>query len=257
MNQINPSRRNRKATTRPEIWSSGSQKPKFDFKAYAEVSLMLTREGLGPLLDRAGLATAQFAARVDGGFLRIPEDRLGRTGHYLPSHRRVARWLDGSAGILRQAGVTAFPALETDADPGSYENGLSQPGERGTVVTSRPATQSGDEEPILPEPAVEVPDPERDTARDEADALSAIRSVLAEEPTTAAAPGRASKFKARRAATAPDVPSGPSWLGTAFVTLAGKLLGWALICVALPYGLVKALLAHLNGTDLREMADGD
>lgn len=278
MNHTETSFRKRSAVTRPEIWADGGQRPKFDVRAFAEVGLALTRKGLAPLLKRSSEATARFGARVADGFLCIPEERLGRTGQYLPSHRRVARWISGSADILRQAARTAQPPVTDDgAAISSYDDVLAVQRAATDVMPRRPdgtapdggasqASVTADTAPQADQLPMEGPlfaadsvGPAEEPVED-GDALRAIRSVLAEEEAMGPVPDSTAKSavkksaKPKKSAPRPE-RTGPTWFGTLFTALTGRVLGWALTGLALPYGLTKAGLAHLNGADLREMAD--
>ena len=92
---------------RPRIWTSGSQRPPFVLRAFARAGLFLSRQAVGGLFGRAARLGRRVAVNVKSGAGRIPADRLGRTGRYLPSHLRVAAWIRNLAATLAHASATA------------------------------------------------------------------------------------------------------------------------------------------------------
>ncbi|MDP3264985.1 MAG: hypothetical protein U1E06_07120 [Tabrizicola sp.] len=219
-----PPRKTKVKPDRPEIWAEGSQKPKFEVRAFATASLHLTREGIAPLIARTASGTAGLSSRVAAGTWRIPAARLGRAERLVPSHQTVAAWIAATARLIDVAGRTAAPESQRRRDRFART---------APVRPSEPAPPDTD----LPTAPVSLPEPPQEDAA----TLAAIRSALDEAPAAAPPPPK------------PDAP--PSALAETLTAAAGTALGWALTAVALPYGAVRATLAHLNGEDLRQIRD--
>ena len=240
-----PSRKPPRSPSKPGLWAEGGQKPKFDFRAFARASLHLTREGIAPVLAGSARATAAFGVTVASGRYRVPEDRWGRTGRFLPSYGRVAGWVGGAAGVLEKAGATALPAPasptptpsvappSTTVAPGPTPVRPLRPRSKRSGGEAPPVTQA---EIAISAPA-DIPPP----APDDDDPLQAIRAVLA--PTAPAAEPIPPVVSA--------TPDEPALLSLGLTRVTGTALGWGLTALALPYGAVRATLAHLNGADLR------
>ncbi len=234
-------RKPKAAPDRPKIWAEGSQKPKFNLRAFAVASLHLTRDGIAPLISDTSAATDRLATRVETGVWRIPTARLGRAERIVPSHQTVARWIAGTAGLIAVAGRTAAPESQRRRDrfartaPPMPANPSPEP---IAPVNDAPAS------PDAPTPPVTLAEPQDDTT------LAAIRSALETNPIQ---PGpTAEPHAARSAATAE-----PSRLAGLVTDAGGALLGWGLTVIALPYGMLRATLAHLNGEDLRRIPEDD
>lgn len=258
---------------RPNIWADGSQKPRFDPRAFAFASLHMAREGVAPLLTHAATATAGFGQKVASGTYRVPADRWGRVGRYLPSYLRVAGWIDGSAQILARAGQTADPlrAKTTEPSPSAQPAAPATP---GGVVPVRPravrkpaetAAETAVAEPVVLEdpeassPVTDIATPvteANDVAPQDSETLEAIRSIIGQDGgTPAPRTSPAAQAPANQdAATQPEARSGGGF-GQVLVAATGIALGWGVSLVALPYGIVRATLAHLNGQDLRNIND--
>ena len=235
----NPPRKPPQAPQRPSLWADGGQKPKFDLRAFARASLHLTREGVAPVLAKTATVTAELGDTVASGKYRVPQDRWGRSGRFLPSYGRVAGWIGGVAGVLAQAGTTAMPDLQPPTAPAP--TGPAPSAE--LVMPRRPQTRRTASEPApptaLPEPAV-APLPADDP-------LLAIRAVLAAEtapPPTPHVTATPQLTVARQ---------GPHPVTLALIRATGTVLGWGVTGLALPYGAVRATLAHLGGEDLRQI----
>lgn len=219
-----PPRKAKAKPVRPEIWAEGSQKPKFAARAFATASLHLTREGIAPLIARTASGTAALSSRVAAGAWRVPTARLGRAERLVPSHQTVAAWIAATARLIDVAGRTAAPESQRRRDRFART---------APVQTPEPALP----DTALPTAPVTLPAPPPEDAA----TLAAIRSALDEAPAAALPPPK------------PDAP--PSALADTLTSAAGTALGWALTAVALPYGAVRATLAHLNGEDLRQIRD--
>ncbi len=200
----------------PRIWAEGSQKPKFQLRPFAVASLHLTRHAVAPLIARSATETARFSTRVAEGTWRVPTARLGRAERLVPSHQSVAAWIAAGARILDAAGCTAAPeALRR----------------RDRFARTAPAQ---------PVPAMQAALVTRaEPGSEDAATLNAIRSVLG-DATVAPTPGPAAR---------------PSRLAASLVSATGAALGWGMTLLALPYGIARATIAHLNGEDLRSIRD--
>lgn len=95
--------------SRPKIWVEGRQQPPFDPRAWARVSLLLTRRALAPVLSRAATATDAFGQRVRSGALRPNLAWLGRAARFVPSHLTVGSLIIGTAALIATARETVDP----------------------------------------------------------------------------------------------------------------------------------------------------
>lgn len=207
---------------RPRIWAEGSQNPPFHLRAFALASVIYARDSLSGLLGRCSASARGFGAEVAAGRWRVPENRLGRSGRFLPSVRQTAAAIRGGADVLARAARVVAHGVEAAADPAPF---------------------------TAPKPA---PQPRRvqiqPTVKEDID-LAAIRALM-QEPPASPAPA------ARTEAPQPDetVPSGGySRVGEWLATGTAWLLGHALLVLSVPVGAMLAALAHLNGEDLRKI----
>ncbi len=154
-----PERKTSARPSQPVIWAEGRQQPPFDLRAFGRVSLLLARQGAGPVLDSAARHVAAGSAAVAAGRGRIPEARLGRSGRYLPSHQRVAAGLGHLAGVIRGASDMVLPP-PAPVEPLAHPDLLSL-----APKTHRQAERLADlPKPALPQPAAEAsPEPVRET----------------------------------------------------------------------------------------------
>ncbi|NGM46847.1 hypothetical protein G5B31_15020 [Rhodobacter sp. SGA-6-6] len=204
--------------SRPRIWAEGSQNPPFDARAFARASVTCAREGLSGLLGRSSAAGS--GVEVATGRWRVPPDRLGRSGRFLPSVARTAAAIRGGAEVLARAGRSVGRDRAQEPAP-------------PTIFTAEPAAPR----PARPAPAAAGPEEDCD--------LAAIRALLREPvpaPRETPAPEEAS----------PAFTRGRDRLAAG----AGWLLGHALLVLALPVGAALAGIAHLNGEDLRRRTGG-
>ncbi len=229
---------------RPKIWVEGRQQPKFDIRAWARVSLSLSRRNLGPRMDAAAARIQRFGQSVLDGNHRPDLNWIGRAQKAVPSHQSVGAAVTGAARLLAEAREIVLPA-DIPEEPIAYPNLIRAdfaPRRPGPVRISRPRLAA-----LATPPSVKGDEP----------ALRAIRALINEgaagqtlrasspktagpgpEPQPPVAPGLAQRL--RRAAL------GLIWRG-AVVSLA-----WFLTGLCLPYGCVKAALVHLDGGDLRD-----
>ncbi|PTE15030.1 hypothetical protein C5F44_07015 [Fuscovulum blasticum DSM 2131] len=202
---------------RPRIWAEGSQHPPLQPRAFALASVLFAREGLGRLLRRCSVWSHGFSETVASGRWQIPEARLGRIGRVLPTYQQVSRAITAGAALLETAAQTVRPQTATPAEP-------------LLSVPDRTAAAPSGADPLA--------DPD----------LAAIRALMT-------APAEA-------AADASGVPQEFSVEGGAFTDspglphrIAAAGLGYGLLVLAVPYGAVRAGLAHLNGEDLRKLVE--
>jgi len=230
-------RKSRSTGARPTIWADGGQKPPFDLRAFGRASLHLGRESTAYVLAGATTGTAAFATTVATGKYRVPEDRWGRTGRFLPSYSRVAGWIDSTAAILAEAAKTASPAPIP-----APQSATATPPSEPLIRPTRPRAIQPDDA-ASPRPAFQpAPDPGPPAPDD--DPLRAIRADLS--------PAKAAP-RATPPAPHPDTPLAPSPPARALVVASGRALGWALTILALPVGAARAAIGHLSGQDLREI----
>jgi hypothetical protein len=225
---------------RPKIWAEGKQRPPFVWRAFARSGLYLSREGVAPLAAWSAHTTRRVAVNVKNGVGRIPEARLGRVARFVPSHLRVAGWIKNLATVLAHASANADPdarrgnALVAEIEPHLWEVETPTP-------EPPPAAPEATAPLPYPEPVV-LPEPQPV----EADPLAAIRDDLAEAP----APGR--RQRPRPAPPGPaEPPAPPGPVANMAIQVLGYLAGWALVILALPYGLGRALWLWFKGSDLR------
>lgn len=206
--------------TRPRIWAEGSQNPPFDIRAFALASVIYARDSLSGLLGRCSASASGFGAEVATGRWRVPENRLGRSGRFLPSVRQTAAAIRGGADVLARAARVVGHGAEATAEPAAF---------------------------TVPEP---VPQPRRAQVRpvaEEDSDLAAIRALMRERPATPAGPTEAPP------AGQEAPPAGYSRIREGLATAIAWPLGHALLVLSLPVGAVLAALAHLNGEDLRKV----
>ena len=223
---------------RPEIWASGGQRPPFDLRALGRASLHLSRAGVAPIHAWAARGLRRAAVNVKNGAGRIPAGKLGRAERFVPSHLRVAGWIKTLAATLSHASATADPdiargnALVAEIAPHLWD-----------ILPEPPAPPAPEPEPTstgvgpvtLPEPKPQVSD----------DPLASIRDEIGASPR----PERRSR------PDQPPAPPGP--LAESAIQVAGYLIGWGTMVLALPYGLARALWLWASGRDLRQIGRED
>jgi hypothetical protein len=255
---------------KPKIWAEGGQRPPFDIRALGRASFFLSRTGVAPLHAWAARTARRVSVNVKNGAGRIPAEKLGRAAPYVPSHLRVAAWIKNLATVLAHASANADPevrrgnALVAEIEPhlwpeastatiapapvtaaaSTAEPGISTEGVE-TAEAAAPETGAPETEPVvLPEPMQPEDDP-----------LASIRDEIADAPNQPA--GRPT---GRRAVT-PEAPAGPPGppgpVANGAIQVAGYLIGWSSMIIALPYGLVRALWLYAKGVDLRGIGAED
>jgi hypothetical protein len=236
--------RRKEPEPRPKIWSTGGQRPPFQFGAFGRASLFIAREGLAPVLAWSARTCRRIAVNVKNGAGRIPARKLGRLARFVPSHLRVAAWIKNLAATLAHASATVDPEVARGND---------------LVAEIEPHLWPGSDLPANPAPPVAVPDtPDADTetvapvvlaepAPVEVDPLASIREDIQDGP-------RAAEDKAPEP-SGPPPPPGPMAEGA--IQVLGYALGWGLTVPALIYGGARALWLYISGRDLRGIGQED
>ncbi len=219
--------------TRPRIWAEGSQNPPLQPRAFALASVRFARESLSGLLRRCAVSADDLGEQVKAGRWRLPEDRLGRTGRYLPSARSLGRSVSAAADVLARAAAAVFPSEEVMPK---------------SIFTAEPA-------PVRAAPVRAAPPaPPRVQAPGEDPELQAIRAMIG-----ATDPVEAPRATAPAAQTAPVAaplrPKATGWRREWLADTAARFLGYGLLVLSVPVGAVQAAMAHLNGEDLRKLVD--
>lgn len=224
---------------RPEIWSSGGQRPPFHIGALGRASLHLSRETVAPLHAWAARGLRRAAVNVKNGAGRISTEKLGKAERFVPSHLRVAGWIKTLAATLSHASATADPdvgrgnALVAEIAPHLWLTDVAPL----PPVAPDPAPPAGEVAPVvLPEPQVLQPGD---------DPLASIRDEITAGPSMPLT-------KDARPPGAPPAPPGP--VAESAIQVSGYVLGWASVLVGLPIGLGRALWLWAGGRDLRDIA---
>lgn len=245
---------------RPSIWAEGSQNPPFELRTFALATVIFTRESLSGLLDRCSASAAGVAVAVADGRWRVPSDRLGRSGRYLPSVESIAQAIHGGGEVLSRAARRVTPGAEMvaaqsifTARPDPARMPAPMPPE--SVVDS--VAESVANDPAEPEGAALWSAAAKPQAGDPADTdLAAIRALIG-DPSPSPSPSPRPLRPVARPATADPTPAPrPAATGWRREWLADTLatgLGYGLLVVSVPVGAVRAALAHLNGEDLRKL----
>jgi hypothetical protein len=270
-------------TERPPIWSEGRQNPPFELGAFARASLVYGREALAGLLRRCAASARDAGATVASGRWRVPPERLGKSGRFLPHHQSVAGTIDGAGRLLSRASQVLCPAEAEVPMPSSIFQ-PAPPKARPAPVLTLVAQQEMRPDPAAETPAESGAAPMRPQPADPA--LSAIRVLMGGKAETEAPPAqgpsfgpvrpRPSRLRLRDSgpavpATAPDplateilaapapaepasaVPRPAGSLRRLSVEAAARGLAYGLLAMSLPWGAVRAAMAHLNGEDLRKL----
>ncbi|MCL4066766.1 hypothetical protein M3484_09295 [Pseudomonas sp. GX19020] len=245
--------------SRPAIWAEGSQKPPFEPRAFARVALKIGRETVSGILARCGSSAKDFGGDLRAGRLRIPEERLGHTGRFLPSASGTGRAVLGGAGILHRASEltrpNAFVRAPKDIDAAYRDlfRGRVAPAGAAPLAQATALTT-----PLCTDQAAAVAgQSETAGAPPLTDELAAIRDMLRnpqqDAAETARIPGRADGVPEQLPGTSAESISLTRSLRHAAGEGAALILGCWMIAFALPYGAIRAGLAHFRGEDLRKI----
>lgn len=240
--------------SRPAIWAEGSQKPPFEPRAFARVALKIGRETVSGILARCGSNAKDIGGDLRAGRLRIPEERLGHTGRFLPSASSTGLAVLGGAGILRRASELTRPnanvSVPKDIDA-AYRDLF-----RGRVAPASPAPSAQTTALSAGQAAATAEQPDPAVGQTGPDELAAIRDMLrnpqqgAEE--TARKPGGSDEVLAQPHRAMARSLSLTQRLRHAAGEGAARILGYWMIAFAFPYGAIRAGLAHFRGEDLRK-----
>jgi hypothetical protein len=188
------------------------------------------------------------AIRVKTGTGRIPAEKLGRAERFVPSHLRVAGWVQTLGAVLSHASATADPdvrrgnALVAEVAPHLWaEPPAAQPGPAPAPSPDAAPAQPGDAAPVVlaePSPVLQPGD----------DPLASIRDEITPGPNAPQSPRVNGQVL-------PPSPPGPVAEGA--IQVSGYLIGWASTLLALPYGLGRALWLWLGGRDLKTIGRDD
>jgi hypothetical protein len=216
------------APERPQIWAEGGQRPPFVLRAFVRASLHLSRQAVAPIHAWAARRGRRLAVAVKNGTGRIPEERLGRAARFVPSHLRVAAWVQNGAAVLAHASATADPDVPRgNALVAEVEQYLWAAPE---IVEPPPANPAP---VVLAEPMEPGDDP-----------LAAIRDDLSGAEVASPA-----------GSNTPPAPPGP--VATGAIQVLGYAFGWLSSLAALPFGLARAGWLHIKGVDLRRIGAED
>ncbi len=228
---------------RPKIWVEGRQQPRFDLRAWARVSLTITRRNLAPMLDDGAASTLRYGQSVLAGERRPDLGWMGRGAALVPSHQSVGNGLAAASRLLSDAREKVLPSPLPD-DPIAYPN-LIRPDFAQSLVPPGVA-------PVrLPRPRLADRSDKLAAPGDEP-TLRSIRALITETAGTARPD--------RRSADAPALqPPSPGPLQRLRRAIAGQIwrtavavLALGLTGLCLPYGCVKAAFFHFDGGDLRD-----
>lgn len=252
----------------PQIWAEGRQQPRFDLRGFARVGLLLSRQMARPVL----LVTTRFCSDAAESMAENTiGPRLARAstlGRALPRRESVARGFTATGALLALAADLAVPPPPAPAaEPQAAAPPLliaRRPRQAERLAELRPTERQADPVPPPPTPPATRP---AGLADFDAPTLAAIRALIDDmrvpEPVTPQRPapppppqppsGRV--LLTQGVPLTPPEPKPPTLVerlaGQARRCAAGLIAGTVTL-VVLPVGLVKAVLLHLNGNDLRD-----
>lgn len=264
----------------PRVWSEGRQKPRFDLRGFARVSLILSRQMARPLLTESARIFGGGAGWMGENTLGPRLARASLLGRALPARARVARGLDAAAGFLMTAADIAVPpplgALPPELpefDPAQITRRPRQADRRLAELAAKPPQADPAPAPVTAPPVdkADRTDTAIGTAELDEPTVAAIRAMIKE--TRNITPTRP-KPSARRAVAVPVVPDPPTGrvlltrgiplnppephpptmaerVSTRTVFVAAGVVAGAVTLLTLPVGMVRAGLKHLIGHDLR------
>jgi hypothetical protein len=215
-------------TNRPQIWTDGGQHPPFVPRAFALASVRFARDQLHGLLSRCSDSAKGFGAQLAAGRWQLPPERLGRTGRYLPSSQTVAAAIRGGAEVLSRAARVVL--AEKEPLPAAEPVDMSRwraPGKDAQVKEDAPAA-----------PIVDTTDLD----------IAAIRALITATDDTPSRPKRRQDPEA-----APATPDTYAWRRDWLAEKSALFLGYGLLIVSVPVGIVLAAIAHIKGEDLRKV----
>lgn len=250
----------------PRLRTRRRRQPRFDLCGYSRVSLLLSRRMARPVLLGTARIFTDGAERMAENTLGPRFARVSRVGRALPSREAVAQGLESAARFMTVAADIAVPPT-----PAAEPAAPAEP-ERPLLISGRPRlARTRAAAPLLP-PVETRPEPVAVANIDtglEQQTISTIRALVDEtrdlHPAKPVVPRRPAPALAlpppsgRELLTlaVPLTPPEPRRV-TAFeslrakgVHLAATMLAGGVTMLALPVGLVRAILKHLHGNDLR------
>lgn len=240
---------------KPKLWTQGRQRPSFDMAAFLSASRANSCALAAPALSSIAGHLNGFGARVETGVVRIPADRLGRTGKWLPSHVTTGRRLRDTAALMGVAAETVRGSVPVAAVPAKVDTLPAPVMQTAPVLVPDLAVAAREDRPPMARPRRPAPLPAAPVdAAGERDTLEAIRSLMLTPIVEPVHPKRAPK-------AAPPPPGGIEALPElapaerrpdhSLFTLAGRGLGLLSVGLAFPLGLVQTGYACARGDDLR------
>ncbi|MBJ2150874.1 hypothetical protein [Paracoccus sp. IB05] len=241
--------------SRPAIWAEGSQMPPFEPRAFFRVALKIGRETVSGILARCGSSARDIGGDLRNGRLRIPGERLGHTGRFLPSASSTGLAVLGGAGILRRASEltqpNAYVSAPKDIDA-AYRDLF-----RGRVAPAEAAPLAQTTTHCAGQAAAVAGPPDTAGGQPGPDELAAIRDMLRNPQQGAEEPAGKPGCKNDAPAQLPRATAESLALSQRLRHVAGegaaRILGYWMIAFAFPYGAIRAGLAHFRGEDLRKI----
>lgn len=224
---------------RPNIWADGSQNPPFELRSFALASVRLARDSLSGLLTRCSDSARDFGTVVDDGRWRLPPERLGRSGKFLPSFSATATAIRGGAELLSRASRVVLAASE-EQDVQAAASAAVTPAQDMTAWRA-PKRVEGSSRGANAAPMADMD-------------LAAIRAMLNDNPP---ATHRIAAEPVPGPAPAKKKPVSYAWRRDWLTEKLAVFLGYGLLIVSVPVGIVMAVLAYLDGQDLRKMVSED
>lgn len=219
---------------RPNIWADGSQNPPFELRSLALASVRLARDSLSGLLARCSDSARDFGAVVDDGRWRLPPERLGRSGRFLPSFSATAAAIRSGAELLSRASRVVLAAAEQQEVQAAVIPAQDMTAWRAPKRVEG-STRGANAAPIA----------DMD--------LAAIRAMISDNPP---ATHRVAAEPAPQPAPVRK-PVSYAWRRDWLAEKLAVFLGYGLLVVSVPVGFVMAVLAYMDGQDLRKMVSED
>lgn len=214
-----------KPPPRPPIWVDGRQHKRFDLRDWTRMGHQMARDWLLPHLDHGSHRLSALAGQIAQGRFAVNLPALDR---WLPSRPAVAAavaWL-----AIRMA--EARRMLDSSPDP------IARPDVSRSPPSGGPAKAAATISPHLA-PALD---------NSHAEPLrAAIRAVLQNLPDDVPAPTAPIP---RQGLDLPKIDAPNDRPGALFTLTLSHFIVWSGLAVALPVGLARALVFHLDGGDL-------
>ncbi len=233
----NAAQSNTSQTARPPIWVGGRQQPKFAVLPWVTVGHAMARLWLVPHLAAGSERLVRLGSQIDTGRFAVNLSRLGKVAHHFPSRRAVAETVTGLAMRIADARMILDPVPQ-------MPQALPDP---GMIRTANTADSGASAATVSPCPA--APSALRSDATHLEPTLSAIRAIMRSqspaEPATAPHPRTHGADLRKKEAE-------KGRLGQFLARGLSHVIAWSTLALAMPVGLVRAALFHLNGGDLAD-----